>query len=102
LIGTPSADKKALTFDTAHDVSEQRSDLIREVLAWLGGSTFRSSVRGSLSGRVPVYGLSPKPARSKTSNIVPLGGHPLALESRVLVKWDPAETKPGSTSLIWR
>ena len=35
LIGTPSADKKAITFDTAHDVSEQRSDLIREVLAWL-------------------------------------------------------------------
>jgi pimeloyl-ACP methyl ester carboxylesterase len=35
LIGTPSADKKAVTFDTAHDVSEQRSDLIREVLAWL-------------------------------------------------------------------
>ena len=35
LIGTPSAEKKAVTFDTAHDVSEQRSDLIREVLAWL-------------------------------------------------------------------
>ena len=35
LIGTAPADKKAVTFDTAHDVSEQRSDLIREVLAWL-------------------------------------------------------------------
>jgi dienelactone hydrolase len=35
LIGTPSADKKAVTFNTSHDVSEQRSDLIREVLAWL-------------------------------------------------------------------
>ncbi len=35
LLGTPSADKRAVTFDTAHDVSEQRSDLIREVLAWL-------------------------------------------------------------------
>jgi dienelactone hydrolase len=35
LIGAPAADKKAVTFDTAHDVSEQRADLIREVLAWL-------------------------------------------------------------------
>jgi serine/threonine protein kinase/dienelactone hydrolase len=35
LIGTPSANKKAVTFDTAHDVSEQRTDLVREVLAWL-------------------------------------------------------------------
>jgi pimeloyl-ACP methyl ester carboxylesterase len=35
LIGTPSADKKGVTFDTAHDVSEQRSELVREVLAWL-------------------------------------------------------------------
>jgi hypothetical protein len=35
LIGTAAADKKAVTFDTAHDVSEQRSDLVREVLSWL-------------------------------------------------------------------
>ncbi len=35
LIGTPAADKPAVTFDTAHDVSEQRADLVREVLAWL-------------------------------------------------------------------
>ena len=35
LIGTPPAEKKAVTFDTAHDVSEKRSDLIREVLTWL-------------------------------------------------------------------
>jgi hypothetical protein len=35
IIGTPSADKKAVTFDTAHDVWDRRSDLIREVLAWL-------------------------------------------------------------------
>jgi dienelactone hydrolase len=35
LIGTPAIDKRAVTFDTAHDVSEQRADLIREVTAWL-------------------------------------------------------------------
>ena len=35
LLGTPDADKKALTFNTAHDVSEQPADLEREVLAWL-------------------------------------------------------------------
>lgn len=35
LMATPAADKKAVVFDTAHDVSEQRSDLTREVLAWL-------------------------------------------------------------------
>jgi hypothetical protein len=35
LFGTPAADKRAVTFDTPHDVSEQRTDLIREVLAWL-------------------------------------------------------------------
>ncbi len=35
MLGTPTADKKAILFDTAHDVSEQRTDLIREVLAWL-------------------------------------------------------------------
>jgi dienelactone hydrolase len=35
MLGAPAADKKAVTFDTAHDVSEQRADLVREVLAWL-------------------------------------------------------------------
>jgi pimeloyl-ACP methyl ester carboxylesterase len=35
LLGAPKADKKVVLFDTAHDVSEQRPDLIREVLAWL-------------------------------------------------------------------
>ena len=35
MLGAPAADKKVVTFDTAHDVSEQRADLMREVLAWL-------------------------------------------------------------------
>ena len=35
LISAPAADKKAVTLDTAHDVSEQRTDLVREVVAWL-------------------------------------------------------------------
>ena len=35
LIGAPAADKKAVTLETAHDVSEERAALIREVLAWL-------------------------------------------------------------------
>jgi len=35
LLGAPKADKKVVLFETAHDVSEQRPDLIREVLAWL-------------------------------------------------------------------
>jgi dienelactone hydrolase len=35
LMATPAADKKAVVFDTAHDVSEQRTALAREVLAWL-------------------------------------------------------------------
>jgi len=35
MFGTPAADKRAVQFDTAHDVSEQRPDLVREVLAWL-------------------------------------------------------------------
>jgi serine/threonine protein kinase/dienelactone hydrolase len=33
MLGTP--DKKAVTFDTAHDMSERRADLIREVVSWL-------------------------------------------------------------------
>ena len=32
-------------FDTAHDVSEQRADLIREVVAWLDKYWVRSKVR---------------------------------------------------------
>jgi dienelactone hydrolase len=35
MLGTPAADKRVVTFETAHDVSEQRTDLIREVTAWL-------------------------------------------------------------------
>jgi hypothetical protein len=35
LLGAPAADKKVVMLDTAHDVSEQRPDLMREVLAWL-------------------------------------------------------------------
>jgi len=35
LIGAAAADKKSVAFDTAHDVSEQRADLVREVVAWL-------------------------------------------------------------------
>ena len=35
LLGAPAADKKAVILETAHDVSEQRPDLVREVLAWL-------------------------------------------------------------------
>jgi dienelactone hydrolase len=35
MLGTAAADKKVVTFDTAHDVSEQRTDLVREVVAFL-------------------------------------------------------------------
>jgi eukaryotic-like serine/threonine-protein kinase len=35
MLGAPEADKRATNFETSHDVSEQRPDLIREVLAWL-------------------------------------------------------------------
>jgi formylglycine-generating enzyme required for sulfatase activity/dienelactone hydrolase len=35
MLGTPAADKKVVFFDTAHDVSEQRSDLVQNVLGWL-------------------------------------------------------------------
>jgi dienelactone hydrolase len=35
MLGAPAADKRAVLFDTAHDVGEQRADLVREVLAWL-------------------------------------------------------------------
>jgi dienelactone hydrolase len=35
LLGAPAADKKVVMFETGHDVSEQRADLIREVVGWL-------------------------------------------------------------------
>ncbi len=35
MLGAPEANKKAVILETAHDVSEQRSDMVREVLAWL-------------------------------------------------------------------
>src|SRR5579872_304179 len=35
MLGTPAEDKKVVMFDTSHDVSEQRADLIREVVGWL-------------------------------------------------------------------
>jgi dienelactone hydrolase len=35
LIGATAAEKKAIMLDTAHDVSEQRTEMTREVLAWL-------------------------------------------------------------------
>jgi serine/threonine protein kinase len=35
LLGAPAADKKVVLFDTPHDVSEQRADLVREVVGWL-------------------------------------------------------------------
>jgi len=41
MIGAPAAQKKSVLFNTAHDVSEQRADLIREVLAWLDKSLGR-------------------------------------------------------------
>ena len=34
LLGSPSADKRHVLFETAHDVRGQRADLTREVLAW--------------------------------------------------------------------
>ena len=34
-MATPATNQKAVAFDTAHDVSGQRPDLVREVLAWL-------------------------------------------------------------------
>ncbi len=35
LLGAPAADKKVVLLETAHDVSEKRADLVREVVAWL-------------------------------------------------------------------
>jgi eukaryotic-like serine/threonine-protein kinase len=35
MLGAPAADKKAVMLDTAHDVSEKRPEMVREVVAWL-------------------------------------------------------------------
>ena len=35
LLGAPAADKRAVLVETSHDVSEKRSDVVREVVAWL-------------------------------------------------------------------
>ena len=35
MLGTPAADKRHVVLDTPHDVSEQRSELVKAVLAWL-------------------------------------------------------------------
>jgi eukaryotic-like serine/threonine-protein kinase len=41
MLGTPEADKRHVKFDTPHDVRLRRSDLIKEVLAWLDKSLGR-------------------------------------------------------------
>jgi hypothetical protein len=35
LLATPGKDKRHVVFETAHDVSVMRHEMIREVLAWL-------------------------------------------------------------------
>jgi dienelactone hydrolase len=35
MLGTPSADKKHVLFDTPHDISQEKAQLSKEVLAWL-------------------------------------------------------------------
>jgi serine/threonine protein kinase len=35
MLGTPAADKRHVKFDTPHDVTERRAELIQNVLAWL-------------------------------------------------------------------
>jgi eukaryotic-like serine/threonine-protein kinase len=35
MLGTPDADKRHVLFDTPHDVREQRTELVKVVLAWL-------------------------------------------------------------------
>jgi pimeloyl-ACP methyl ester carboxylesterase len=35
MLGTPAADKRHVEFDTPHDVTERRPELIQNVLAWL-------------------------------------------------------------------
>jgi len=34
MLGTPSADKRQVVFDTPHEVTLRRTDLVKEVLAW--------------------------------------------------------------------
>ncbi len=35
MLGTPAADKRHVALETPHDVSQDRPDLSRAVLAWL-------------------------------------------------------------------
>jgi hypothetical protein len=35
MLGTPPADKRHVEFDTPHDVTERRAELIQSVLGWL-------------------------------------------------------------------
>jgi eukaryotic-like serine/threonine-protein kinase len=35
MLGAPAAEKRHVVFDTPHDISQQKADLSREVLAWL-------------------------------------------------------------------
>jgi alpha-beta hydrolase superfamily lysophospholipase len=35
MLGTPAPDKKRVVFDTPHDISQEKTQLSREVLAWL-------------------------------------------------------------------
>jgi hypothetical protein len=35
MLGTREADKRHVVFETPHDVTAQRTELVKEVLAWL-------------------------------------------------------------------
>jgi hypothetical protein len=35
MLGTPAADKRRVVFDTPHDISQNKPELSKEVLAWL-------------------------------------------------------------------
>jgi hypothetical protein len=35
MLGAPDADKRHVSFETPHDVSQKKAELSREVLAWL-------------------------------------------------------------------
>ena len=35
MLGTPEADKRHVLLETSHDVTGQRTELVKEVLAWL-------------------------------------------------------------------
>jgi hypothetical protein len=35
MLGSPPADKRQLVFDTPHDVTERRPELVQGVLGWL-------------------------------------------------------------------